>query len=163
MSAAFSPQTLRAIARVATESGRRVRFEMRGRSMLPLLREPMLLEVAPLSRRSSVGDVLVFAWGDIQVAHRVIGYDGENYRTCGDACPLVTENVAPCKVLGRVEAVWQDGSPSTRRIDDGFHRLRGRCFAYSHPIRRPAAAAKAIARNVLLRLVHIARRNVFKT
>jgi hypothetical protein len=163
MSAALSPQTLQAIARVATESGRRVRFEMRGLSMLPLLREPMLLEVARLSRRASVGDVLVFAWGDIQVAHRVIGYDAENYLTCGDARPLITENVAPGEVLGRVEAVWQDSSLSARRVDDGFHRLHGRCFAFSHPIRRRAAAAKAIGRTVLHRLLHIARRKFLKT
>jgi hypothetical protein len=163
VSATLSPHTVRAIARVATESGRRVRFEIRGRSMLPLLREPMILEVAPLLSRSLVGDVLVFAWGDAQVAHRVIGYNTENYITCGDAQPLVTEKVAPSAVLGRVEAVWKDGSASACRIDGRFHRLRGTCCARAYPIRKRAAAAKAIARTVLHRFQELARPNSTNT
>jgi hypothetical protein len=158
MSAPLAPQTVRVIARVATESGRRVRFAMRGRSMLPLLREPMILDVAPLAGRPSVGDVIVFAWGDVQAAHRVIGYDEGRYVASGDAQPEVREHVGPSAVLGRVESVWENDSPSARRVDTGLHRLRGQWFARAHPMRRQAARARALARSAVRRLLRLTRR-----
>jgi hypothetical protein len=158
MSASLSPQTVRVIARVATDSGRRVRFAMRGHSMLPLLRDPMILEVAPLTRRSEVGDVIVFAWGEIQVAHRVIGYNEDRYLTSGDAQPLVTEKVAPADVLGQVDSVWEDASASARRVDTRIHRLRGFWFARAHPLRRLAAGTRAFGRSSMRRLLCLTRR-----
>jgi hypothetical protein len=158
MSAPLSPETVRTIARLATASGRHVRFAMRGSSMLPLLREPMILEVAPLTPRTRVGDVIVFACGDIQVAHRVIRYDGVRYLTSGDAQPLVIEEVGPADILGRVECVWQNAAASARRVDVGAHRLRGWWYANAHPVRARAAGARALAKRTIHRVMRLARR-----
>jgi hypothetical protein len=157
VSAALSPLTLRTVARVATDAGRRIRLAMRGVSMLPLLREPMVLEVAPLTRRSKVGDVIVFARGEILVVHRVVRYSGAGYITSGDARPLVTEDVVPTDVLGRVEAVWEDSSASARRVDTRARRLRGMWLARAHPMRALAAATRALAARALRRLPCLSR------
>jgi hypothetical protein len=119
-----------AVARVAVEHGRLVRLAIRGRSMLPLLREPMTIEVRALRGAARTGDVLVFRAGDVYVAHRVIGRAGEVYFTCGDAQPDVVERVEPAELLGRVEAVWSDASPGAVRVDSAFHRLRGLLYAH---------------------------------
>jgi hypothetical protein len=142
----LSPEAVRTIARIATGSGLRARFAMRGTSMLPLLREPMILEVAPLTRPAKIGDVLVFVQGKIQVAHRVIRRSGNHYITSGDARPFVLENVPSEDVLGYVEAVWEDGSRHARRVDDRAHRLRGYLYARMNPVRRIASRAKALIR-----------------
>jgi hypothetical protein len=159
VNAALSPQTVRAMARAAIESGRNARFALRGRSMLPLFSEPMVIEVAALNGRCRVGDVLVFAWGDNQVAHRVVGYAAENYLTCGDAQPLVTENVAVAQVVGRVESVWADASASARRVDGVLHRFCGLWYARGYPVRCRAARVSADTRAVLRRLLSLARPN----
>jgi len=111
--------------------------------MLPLLHEPMILEVAPLTRPANVGDVLVFVQGDVQVAHRVIRRIGYRYITSGDAHPWVLENVSPADVLGYVEAVWEDASHYARRVDGRVHRLRGYWYARINPVRRIASRIKA--------------------
>jgi hypothetical protein len=160
VSAALSPDTVRVMARVAIESGRRVRFAIRGRSMSPLVREPMVLEVAPLQGRARIGDILVFAWGDNQVAHRVVGYAAENYVTCGDAQPGATEIVAPSLVVGRVHSIWKNGSAPARRVDGTCRRLCGLLYAHGYPIRRRAARSAAIARAARRYVLTFARRLV---
>ena len=125
--------------------------------MLPLLGEPMVLEVAPSIQRSKVGDVIVFAQGEIQVAHRVIRFNREFYVTSGDAQPLATEDVAPADVLGCVESVWEDCSASACRVDTRAHRLLGLWLVRAHPMRATAVRARALARRALLRLIYLAR------
>jgi hypothetical protein len=152
MSETLSPRTLRTVARIAAEAGRQVRFAMRGGSMLPLLHEPMILDVAPLTRRANVGDVLVFAYGEIQIAHRVIRVGEEHYITNGDAQALARERVPARDVLGRVAAVWENTSPAARRIDRGTYRLRGWCYAHGYPVRWAAARSRGLVRSMLRRL-----------
>ena len=132
-----------AVARVAVERGRVAHLALRGRSMLPLLREPMMLEVRALRRPARIGDVLVFRAGDTYVAHRVVGRAGASYLTSGDAQPGVVERVAPADLLGRVEAVWSDPSRDAVRVDSPVHRLRGLLYARARIPRRIVWAVAA--------------------
>jgi hypothetical protein len=124
-----------AVARVAIDAGRPARLAMRGTSMLPLLREPMALEVRALRKPARIGDVLVFTNGDRYVAHRVVARRRDGYVTSGDAQPEIVEHVPRAAILGRVEAVWTDDSGSARRVDDWQHRLRGYWYGRGRPVR----------------------------
>jgi hypothetical protein len=124
-----------ALARVVIERGRHVKLAIRGVSMLPLLREPMTVDVEALRQPARIGDVLVFRAGDVYVAHRVLRRSGERYVTSGDAYPEIVEHVDTSEVLGRVAAVWSDARPGAVRIDSPFHRLRGLLYARARPAR----------------------------
>ncbi len=124
-----------ALARVVVERGRQAKLAIRGVSMLPLLGEPMTIDVEALRHPARVGDVLVFRAGDTYVAHRVLRRFGERYVTGGDAYPEIVEHVDSADVLGRVSAVWSDARPGAVRIDTAFHRLRGLLYARARPAR----------------------------
>lgn len=141
---ALSAATRLAVARVAVEGGRGARLAIRGGSMLPLLREPMTIDVRALRRRARIGEVLVFRAGEAYVAHRVVGHAGAICLTSGDAQPEVVERVAPADVLGVVEAVWSDDSPAAVRVDTAVHRWRGLLYARARTAR--LAARRVIAR-----------------
>lgn len=112
------------------ENGSRARFAMRGRSMLPLLREPMVLEV---ERNAPVrfGDVLVFRGPEKTTAHRVIRRVPGAWITGGDA-QAWCERVPDADVLGRVVAVRRDRSPGAPRVDGLLWHARGRARALRH-------------------------------
>jgi hypothetical protein len=112
-----------------------LRMSMRGRSMLPALSDRMVLQIGPATN-VRIGDILVFAQGDVRVAHRVVGIERGGFRTAGDAQPEVVESVSRDDVLGRVVAIWSDASAAARRVDRTSHRLRGWYLARFHPVRR---------------------------
>jgi hypothetical protein len=103
--------------------------------MLPLLREPMVVEVAALRRPARLGEILVFTEGENYVVHRVVARRVAGYVTAGDANGSRTEEVAEDAILGRVEAVWSDASPSARRVDGLRFRLRGAWYTHGRPLR----------------------------
>jgi hypothetical protein len=135
MTADLTADVRLALARVVVERGRNVKLAIRGVSMLPLLREPMTIDVEALRQPARIGDVLVFRAGDAYVAHRVLRRTGERYVTGGDAYPEIVEHVDRTDVLGRVAAVWSDARPGAVRIDSPLHRLRGLLYARSRPAR----------------------------
>lgn len=112
-----------------------LRMPIHGRSMLPSLAEPMVLQIASHAG-ARVGDVLIFRLAEMHVAHRIVAIVGDSFRTCGDAQPDVIEFVRPADVVGRVIAVWSDASAGATRVDDRRHRLRSWYFAHLHPLRR---------------------------
>lgn len=107
--------------------GKRTRLAMRGTSMLPLLREPMVLDVEAAAR-VRFGDVLVFRGEDRVVAHRVIRRLPGAWITAGDAQSWC-ERVPDSAVLGRVVAVRSNADPGSRRVDTALWRARGRAVA----------------------------------
>lgn len=132
-----------AALRFATEACGRVRLAMRGNSMLPLLHEPMVLDVAPLRRRARFGEVIVFAEGERWVVHRVLGYTADGYITGGDALPDLTESPTLAAVLGRVRAVWSDDSAAARRVDGPLFRIRSAWYARRRMLRALYARRRA--------------------
>ncbi len=155
MTAGVTPElgaaTRLAVARLAVERGSCARLAIRGRSMLPMLREPMTIDVRALRRRARIGDVLVFRAGDAYIAHRVVGSAGETYLTSGDGQPDVVERVEPADVLGLVEAVWSDASPAALRVDSALHRLRGLLYAHLRTARLVARRIAGRARRLRTR------------
>jgi hypothetical protein len=125
-----------------------LRLAINGKSMLPLLAEPMVLQVGT-AEHAGIGDVLVFHNGDVDVAHRIVGMRAGVFRTAGDAQPHVVEVVPSSSVLGRVVAVWSDGSPARRRIDGPAHRLRGWYYGRFHHVRRMLHVARARTRDLI--------------
>lgn len=124
-----------AAARATLVRGDRVLLAMRGTSMLPLLRAPMVLEVVPLRRRARIGEILVFDQRDHYVVHRVVRYQGDAYVTSGDAQPHVVEVVPPQNVLGRVAAIRRDDGEGAPRVDGILMRVRGWSLARLHVLR----------------------------
>lgn len=138
-----SDETRAAALSMLLEHGTRTRFAMRGRSMLPLLCEPMVLEV---ERNAPVrfGDVLVFRGPQKTTAHRVIRRVPGAWITGGDAQGWC-ERVADADVLGRVVAVRRDRSPGAPRVDTMLWHVRGRARALRH---LAVLAARSLVRRV---------------
>jgi hypothetical protein len=121
---------------------RRARVALTGRSMRPLLRAGMVVDVEPLAGAPRLGDILVFKGASGLVAHRFFASRnarpnerGSVYLTAGDAFPDRADVVAPDLVVGRVSAVWSSAAPDARRIDGPCYRWLGTVFARTRRIR----------------------------
>ena len=125
-----------AIKMVAAGTG--VRIAMRGTSMLPDLREGMVLEI-----RSEIapktGDIIVFRAGRKLVAHRAVAIESEAITCAGDAQPDSIEYVPRANIVGVVQHVYD---AQGRRVDTPGWRLRGMLRARIRPLR-------ALSRDVL--------------
>jgi hypothetical protein len=88
------------------------RFEARGESMHPAVRDGDVLTVAPLEGRSlRPGDVVAFVHpgtGGVRV-HRVVALDGGRYVLKGDNALGADPLVEPGGILGRVVGLERDG------------------------------------------------------
>jgi hypothetical protein len=109
--------------------GGSLRFQARGYSMAPFIRDGEIIEIAPSSGLDlRIGDV-AFYWtssGDPR-AHRVIKKwveDGTTWlQTRGDGC-IDADGLVPAeRVIGMVAAVYRDGT--CRRLDRGLLRIGG--------------------------------------
>lgn len=138
-----------AVATMLAERGT-LRMAIRGRSMHPSVAEPMVLQIGPVGP-ARIGDVLIFRNDGVTVAHRIVALDAEGYQTAGDAQPHVVERVPHERIVGRVLAIWSDGSPTARRIDDRRHRARAWYFARFHRARRAARNAREKVRDLFER------------
>jgi N-acetylglutamate synthase-like GNAT family acetyltransferase len=124
---------LEELSRGILAEGEPFSFRARGRSMEPFLREGDLLTVRPVAPEDlRVGDVAFFrAPGPRLVAHRIVGRRARNGRLVltvrGDAGSGAAELVEGPDVLGRVESVTR--GLLARRLDRGFWRRAGRCWA----------------------------------
>lgn len=128
-----------------------LRMPIVGSSMNPSLHEPMIMQVGT-AERARIGDVLIFSNGRMFVAHRIVGSVAGDYLTAGDAQPHIVERVPQQDVVGRVVAVWSDGSAQAQRVDRHlFHRARSWYFARAHGMRRRARLAGAKAADLFHR------------
>jgi Uncharacterised nucleotidyltransferase len=139
-----------ALIRMLCRNGHRPRLAMRGTSMAPSLREPMVLELARPVGRPKIGAIIVFEDGDRLTVHRVVGFSGSGeILAAGDAASGAVEVVAPARIVGSVARIWSSEPPSAMRIDNPLFRLRGTFRAYRgfaqvvmrtvNPRRRPRA------------------------
>jgi len=124
-----------ATLRMLIDAGKPVRLAMLGTSMLPLLHEPMVLELGPVRKRAQIGDVLVFAIDGKLCAHRIVGLRDRAYITAGDTYPLTLERVEPEQIVGKVVAAYADASTGARRVDGYWYRVRGQLKARTRGIR----------------------------
>lgn len=121
---------------------RTIRLPIAGKSMMPLIREPMVLEVATLAGTAREGNIIVFADRGSFIAHRVVSVTAAEYSTAGDAQPWLIESVPKENVIGIAVGVWSDRSPQARRIDGSIFRLCGFAFARFHGVRFLLSTAK---------------------
>ncbi len=112
------PEQTAELAQSLLESGWMLRLRVSGSSMKPLVRSGSLLRIAPLSPLSPpsrpsplsslsgapiLGDIVLFrATSGRLVAHRVIGSDGETYRTKGDSAGESDGPVERRQLLGKI-------------------------------------------------------------
>lgn len=143
-----NPATAIAAVKLLLGSARTPRLAMQGSSMLPLMREPMVLELAPVAERIAVGDVVVFEREEKLVAHRVTGMRGGALQTCGDARPWSPEYPATHVLVGKVKAVFENDRPGAARIDTKIFRLRGVFYARSRSVRALPFRVRAFARRI---------------
>ena len=144
-------QSAELVALVARET-HRARVAITGRSMRPLLRAGMVIDVEPLAGAPRLGDILVFKSKSGLVAHRFFGNrkarsaePGGAYLTAGDAYPDRADVVAPELVVGRVSAVWSSAAPDARRVDGPFYRWLGRLFTRTRRLRSLPAKFRTYA------------------
>jgi hypothetical protein len=136
------------VVKLLAGSSSEPRLAMRGVSMTPLLREPMVLRLGPCGSDRRVGDVLVFERDGQLVAHRLTSMRGGLIQTCGDAFPWSPEYPELRSIVGKVIAVMASDSPDAPRVDTPIFRLRGvykaRCrWLRSIPFRLTTSARRA--------------------
>ncbi len=125
------------------------RVAMRGSSMLPLLHEPMVLELGPAAGRERVGDIVVFERDGQFVAHRITSRRGGVLQTCGDAVPWSPEYPDPASVVGKVVAVMAHDGPNAARVDTpAFWRL-GRFKAHLRGLRAAPFRLRMLGRRIV--------------
>lgn len=88
--------------------GHNVRFQARGPSMHPIIRENDYLLVEPL-RDFERGDVVLTLADRGLTAHRVVEISGDRVITRGDNAPCDDEPIERSKILGRVTHVEHNG------------------------------------------------------
>ncbi|HXW50572.1 MAG TPA: nucleotidyltransferase family protein [Candidatus Acidoferrales bacterium] len=123
------------------------RLAMQGRSMLPLLHEPMVLELAPAGRLR-VGDIVVFEDGGKLVAHRVTKLGSGALQTCGDARPWAPEHPAPGSIVGKVKAVRAHSGENAPVVDTAGFRIRGAIYGRTRAARALPFRCMAFARRL---------------
>ena len=67
-------------------AGQRVKIPLVGTSMQPTLVAGDVLTFEPLRGAPSVGDVVLFRYGNAVLLHRIVALDGDNVTTRGDNC-----------------------------------------------------------------------------
>ena len=102
MAAAWAPLLREALAREG-----RFRLSLRGTSMWPTLPVECEIEVAPLPQRAQIGSLVVFAAGDILVAHRLVRRAGGQWVMQGDGRRVPDPPVESEQVLGVVTAAYE--------------------------------------------------------
>lgn len=137
----MSDAALRRAAATFLRDHENLRMPMHGRSMAPLLVEPMVLQIGA-AKRVRIGDVIVFRKGTVHVAHRVVRLNHGSYDTAGDAQPRVVERVGYEQVVGRVIAIWSDASSDARRVDTWTFQARSWCLARFHSLRTALHVAR---------------------
>ena len=127
------------LSRAILESGHAIRFQARGWSMHPAIRNGDVLTVAPVGDSYiKAGDVVLYTTDDRQIlVHRAIGKGQEGGRTVflirGDACLGFPERISRERILGQVAEIERNGR--IRQIDTTVCRMIGLFFALISPVR----------------------------
>ncbi|GAC1544818.1 MAG: hypothetical protein NVS2B17_26440 [Candidatus Velthaea sp.] len=134
-----------AAMRMLAERGQKPRFAMRGESMRPTLREPMVLELGPPAPLR-VGDIIVFA-ASVLTAHRIIAIETDAVRTSGDATPEIVERVPLHRIIGTVAGIRASDQPCAPRLEHSASARLARAFVF---VRRARAVSRRVRTFALL-------------
>ena len=108
----LSGAALLELLQAVLDKGAPFRFQAKGFSMTPFVRDRDVITVSPLPGTSpGLGDVVAFIkpeTGKLAV-HRVVGKRGDSYLIKGDNSPEGDGLVPKANVLGRVSRVERDG------------------------------------------------------
>jgi len=103
---------LAGLMRAVLEKGKAFRFEARGASMHPVIRDGDIVTVRPLGGGGTrTGDVVAFvhpATGGVRI-HRIVGAGEAGYLLKGDNALCEDGAVAPDALLGRVARIEREG------------------------------------------------------
>lgn len=109
--------------------GHAVRFQVRGDSMHPVIRDDDYVHVEPIASLH-VGDVVLALAERGLTAHRVIGREGDMVLMRGDNAREADPPLPESRVIGRVSWVERDGKRRAVRREIGalrwLRRLRRR-------------------------------------
>lgn len=107
-----------------------VRIPVRGRSMLPSLRDGDVIEV-DLDRTPRAGEVALYMDGSTAILHRVLQVSPDAVLLQGDACRRPDAPVASARILGTARVPRRALLAGTRSV---LERLRGLARAVLRPI-----------------------------
>lgn len=85
-------------------AGQRVKIPLVGTSMQPTLVAGDVLTLEPLRGAPSVGDVVLFRYGNDVLLHRIVALDGDRVTTRGDNC-AASEQFPRSAVIARLAEV----------------------------------------------------------
>jgi hypothetical protein len=105
-------QQLEQLMRGVLDKGAAFRFQSKGFSMSPFIKDGDILTIAPMQRCTpSFGDVVVFIHphNGRLIIHRIIGKKAGSYRTKGDNAPEEDSLISREAILGLVTSVERDG------------------------------------------------------
>jgi hypothetical protein len=108
----LSGPALTGLLRAVLDRGKPFRFQARGLSMSPLVRDSDIITVSPLSGSTPrFGEVVAYLSKEAGgfIVHRVIGKRGEAYLVSGDSAQKMQDWVAESDILGRVARVERNG------------------------------------------------------
>ena len=136
-----------AMLRLVLERKGTASLVMRGRSMLPTLREGMNLQIH--RRNIRLGDIAVFPYAGELLIHRIVSIDKDVVLTAGDAQPGRLERITPGDVTGVLCAA---GGKRLRAQGAGAY-LRGMWFVGARALRARDPRRRARVFTTLWRIV----------
>jgi signal peptidase I len=108
----LSGQDLEKLMRGVLDKGASFRFQGKGFSMSPFIKDGDILTIAPLQGSGpGFGDVAVFTHPHTNklIIHRIIGKKAGSYRTKGDNAPEEDGLISREAIVGRVTRVQRNG------------------------------------------------------
>jgi Peptidase S24-like len=113
-----------------------LRFQARGRSMLPVIEDGEIVHVEPVvSTMLRIGDIVLLRTGEQFKAHRIIRKRGQCFITRGDSGVDTDGEIRCDQILGRVTAKETRNSRHLVRLDG----MRSRIGFFAAELRRRGA------------------------
>lgn len=135
--------------RLAIIARQRPRVAVRGSAMCPLLREPMVLSLAPFDPHTAKDTIVALDLGGDVVLRRIIGKRNGSWVVCGDAYPLAVSAVKERQIVGEVDTVYSDDSPTARPLNAKYFSARSALAARSHSLRALAVRLRSAGHGAL--------------
>ena len=150
----FDTDNFNSLAGEILQRGGLFRFQARGYSMRPFVRDGAVITVAPTEAGSvRFGDVVFHFSKGRAVVHRVVGKDlidkEPAFLIRGDEASSPTETVLAAEVIGKVVSIEQDGKIA--RINNGLLRVSGIIWAGFPYLGRLLRMINGVLRTVVFR------------